>query len=126
MQVYVENQLWKLVPSFFDKKSDDHIYVVRQDRNGDSWIQFGDGKTGRRLPTGLGNILARYKIGTGVTGKLKSDTTVKPLEKTELIEEIDLYDEASGGTKPEQEAKAKESAPGKILSLGRIVSLGRL
>jgi hypothetical protein len=123
LQVYVENQLWKQVPTFFDKKSHEHIYVVRQDRNGTSWIQFGDGKTGRRLPTGIGNILARYKIGSGATGKLKSDTTVKALEKTELIEEINLHDEVSGGTRPEQAEKAKESAPGKTLSLGRMVSL---
>jgi hypothetical protein len=123
LQVYVENRLWKQVPTFFDKESDDQIYVVRQDRNANSWIQFGDGKTGRRLPTGLGNILARYKIGSGATGKLKSDTTVKALDKTELIEEINLYDEVSGGTPPEQPERSKEKAPGKTLSLGRMVSL---
>ncbi len=123
LEVYVDNLLWKRVPSFFDKKSDDHIYVVRQDRNGNSWIQFGDGNTGRRLPTGLGNILARYNTGAGASGKLKSDTTIKPLENTDLIDEIDLYDKVSGGTDRENADKAKESAPGKIQCLGRIVSL---
>jgi hypothetical protein len=123
LDVYVTNHLWKRVPSFINRKPADEIYIVRQDGNGNSWIQFGDGKRGRRLPSGLGNILAKYRIGSGATGKLKPETDVKALDKTDIIEEIHLYDKVSGGTETENERRAKEAAPRKIRSLGRLVSL---
>jgi len=123
LNVYVNNQLWTRVSSFFDRKPEDQIYVVRQDGNEKSWIHFGDGKTGSRLPSGIGNVLAKYRTGTGASGKLKSETKIKALEKSDQIEKIHLYDKVYGGTKSENETKAKETASRKIRSLGRLVTL---
>jgi hypothetical protein len=67
--------------------------------------------------------LAKYRTGTGASGKLKSETTIKALEKSDQIEKIHLYGKVSGGTKSENEKKAKEAAPSKTRSLGRLVSL---
>jgi len=123
LKVYVNNQLWKRVSSFFDKKPEDQIYIVRQDGTEKSWIQFGDGKTGSRLPSGIDNVLAKYRTGIGASGKLKSETKIKALEKSDQIENINLYEQVYGGTKSENEMKAKEAGPSKIMSLGRLVSL---
>jgi hypothetical protein len=123
LTVYVNNHLWKRVPSFFNRKPEDEIYIVRQDVNDNSWIQFGDGKTGRRLPSGLGNVLAQYRIGNAASDKLKEGTGVKPLEKSDIIDEINLFGKVSGGTGAENEINAKEIAPRKIQSLGRLVSV---
>jgi hypothetical protein len=38
---------------------------VRQDDRGDSWVTFGDGVRGARLPSGAGNVVASYRFGAG-------------------------------------------------------------
>jgi hypothetical protein len=96
---------------------------VKQDETENSSVQFGDGITGSRLPSGIGNIMAKYRIGIGASGNQKPDTNIKALQKSDQIEDIHLYDKATGGTQSENELKAKEAAPRKIQSLGRLVSL---
>lgn len=123
LQIYVNDRLWKRVNSFFGKDSQDEIYIVREDSNGDSWVQFGDGKTGSRLPSGLSNIVAIYRTGTGAHGILKENTTVQPGGSLDRLDQIKLAGIITGGSQPESGDSAKEAAPGKIQSLGRLVSL---
>jgi hypothetical protein len=123
LNIYVNNQLWEHVSSFFDRKPNEQIYVVKQDEKENSWVQFGDGITGSRLPSGVGNIMAKYRIGIGATGNQKPDSNIKALQKSDQIEDMHLYDIVTGGTQSENELKAKEAAPRKIQSLGRLVSL---
>jgi len=122
LQVYVSDRLWKRVPSLFGKSPKDEIYIVREDANGESWIQFGDGKTGARLPSGLNNVVAQYRTGIGAFGALKENTTVQG-GKLDRLDKVWLPGIASGGSQPEAGDNAKEAAPGKIQSLGRLVSI---
>lgn len=48
--IYVDGRLWKQVDSFFARGKDEQIYIVREDGEGTSWVQFGDGKTAPGLP----------------------------------------------------------------------------
>jgi hypothetical protein len=123
LRVYVDDRLWKQVPSLFECEPGEEIYVVREDTSGDSWVQFGDGKTGKRLPSGLGNVVARYRTGVGAHGGLKEDTTVQAGSILDRLDEINLPGVASGGSEPESGENAREAAPGKIQSLDRLVSL---
>jgi hypothetical protein len=122
LQIYVNDRLWKRFPSLFDRPPTTEIYIVREDSNGESWVQFGDGKTGARLPSGLNNIIATQRTGIGAYGALKPDTTVQG-GKLDRLDKIWLSDIATGGEQPETGANAKAAAPGKIQSLGRLVSL---
>ncbi|HMG90707.1 MAG TPA: hypothetical protein VK589_11630, partial [Chryseolinea sp.] len=65
LTIYVDGIKWKEVPSFFNRTPDDSIYIVRQNDLGESQITFGDGIRGRRLPTGIDNIIASYRFGAG-------------------------------------------------------------
>jgi hypothetical protein len=123
LKIYVDNRLWKRVPSFFGYTHNDAIYIVRQDAQGDSWIQFGDGKTGMRLPSGVKNVVAKYRTGIGAYGALKEDTTAQPGDTLGHLDGIFLPGVASGGSQPESGDKARETAPGKLQALGRLVSL---
>jgi hypothetical protein len=123
LSIYVNDRLWKRVPSFFGKGYKDEIYIVREDANGESWVQFGDGKTGARLPSGIKNVAVRYRTGTGAFGALKEGSTVQG-GRLEKLDKIQLAGEVTGGLQPENGDKAKEVAPGKMQSLGRLVSLG--
>jgi hypothetical protein len=122
LEIYVNDRLWKRVPSLFDRKPKEEIYIVREDGNGDSWVQFGDGKTGARLSSGLNNVVAKYRTGIGAFGAIKTDTTVQG-GKLDRLDKIWLAGTATGGEQPETGDNAKAAAPGKIQSLGRLVSL---
>ncbi len=123
LQIYVSDRLWQRVPSFFNHKPDEEIYIVREDANGDSWVQFGDGKTGKQLPSGIKNVIAKYRTGIGAYGQLKAETKVQASGRLDKLDKIHLPGIVTGGAEPESGENAKEAAPGKIQSLDRLVSL---
>jgi len=123
LEIYVNHRLWKRVSSFFGHKPDEEIYIVREDAEDNSWVQFGDGKTGARLPSGIKNVVAKYRTGTGAFGALKEKTKVQAGGKLDGLDKIQMPDVAAGGSLPEDGENAREAAPGKIQSLGRLVSL---
>ena len=123
LQVYVNNRLWKRVPSLFGRGPDEQIYIVREDAENNSWLQFGDGKTGARLPSGIKNIVAKYRTGTGAFGALKTGTKVQPGAKLDQLDKIQMPTIAAGGAEAEDGDNARDAAPGKIQSLDRLVSL---
>jgi hypothetical protein len=123
LQIYVNDRLWKRVQSFFDRQPDEEIYIVREDADNHSWVQFGDGQTGARLPSGVKNVVARYRTGTGAFGALKPSTKVQAGGKLERLDKIQMPDVVAGGSQPEDGESARDAAPGKIQSLNRLVSL---
>ncbi len=123
LEIYVNDRLWKRVPSFFGRDADEEIYIVREDAENNSWVQFGDGITGARLPSGVKNVVAKYRTGTGAFGELKPKTKVQAGKKLDDLDKIQMPDVAAGGSEPEDGENARDAAPGKIQSLDRLVSL---
>jgi hypothetical protein len=123
LRIYADDRLWQRVPTFFDREPGEQIYIVREDANGDSWVQFGDGETGKRLPSGVGNVVAKYRTGIGAYGSLKEGTTAQAGGKLDRLDKVQLPGVASGGSEPETGENAREAAPGRIQSLDRLVSL---
>jgi predicted phage baseplate assembly protein len=122
--VYVNNRLWTRVSSFFGRKGDEEIYIVREDADNISWVQFGDGKTGgARLPSGAGNVVAIYRTGNAAFGPPKAGAKAQAGAKLEGLDQVSLPGIATGGAKPEGADKAKAAAPSKIQSLDRLVAL---
>lgn len=121
--IYVDGRKWEQVDSFFGRGKDEQIYIVREDAEGASWVQFGDGKTGARLTTGVKNVTAVYRIGDGAYGPLKEDTKVQAAAKLKNIDRVLMPSVATGGAPAEDGENARNAAPGKVQSLGRIVSL---
>lgn len=123
LDVRVNGLLWKRVDSFFGHGPKEEIYIVREDTNNDSFVQFGDGETGARLPSGINNMTAHFRTGSGAHGNLKPGAKPQPGGGLNGLDKIQLPDVVSGGSEPEKGDKAREAAPGKIQSLGRLVSL---
>jgi len=123
LKIYVDGRLWKRVSTFFNGESDDEVYIVREDHDDVSWVQFGDGKTGKRLPSGLKNVVAIYRSGNAAYGALKTDTTVQAGSKLDNLDKILLPGLVTGGDAAEKGDNARLAAPGKVQSLGRMVSL---
>jgi hypothetical protein len=123
LEIYVDGRKWERVPYFYGHSGDEQIYIVREDANGDSYVQFGNGETGARLPSGLKNVVARYRTGVGARGPLKPGSKARPVSRQAQVEKLQMPLPASGGSDPEDGNKAREAGPGKIQSLGRLVSL---
>jgi predicted phage baseplate assembly protein len=122
LEVWVSDRLWTRVDSFYTRGPRDEVYVVRQDADENSYVQFGDGRTGSRLPSGVGNVVAVYRSGTGAFGALKPGKTVQAA-RLEGLAKVQLPGVASGGAEPEAGEGARAAAPGRIQSLDRLVSL---
>lgn len=121
--VYVGGRLWTRVPSFFGRGATEEVYIVREDADGKSWVQFGDGATGARLPSGVANVSAAYRTGSGAFGALREGTSVSAGARLDRLEKVRLPGVASGGTEAESAENARAAAPGKVQSLDRLVSL---
>ena len=122
LTVYVDGVKWKEVPSFFNRKPDEPIYLVRQNDDEESQITFGDGIRGRRLPTGVDNITADYRFGAGALNPPAGivnqiSTPVKGLQR------VSNPLPAGGGQDAENQEGVRRYAPRSVLTLGRAVSM---
>ncbi len=123
VQVWVDGVAWTRVDSLFGRTPREHVYIVREDADGKSWVQFGDGKSGARLRSGRGNVRAVYRIGAGAHGLLQADAKPQADRKVAGLEAAFLLEAVTGGAEPEGADGARLAAPGSMQSLGRIVSL---
>lgn len=123
VEIYVGGRLWQQVETLFERGADEQVYIVREDDAENSWTQFGDGKTGAKLPTGIKNVTAIQRVGAGAFGALKDGTTVQAGAKLKNLDKIQMPLVATGGAERESGDNAKRNAPAKIQSLGRLVSL---
>ncbi len=121
LEVWVAGVRWRRVERFFGLGPREAIYIVREDDEHRSFVQFGDGRTGARLPTGQGNVVALYRTGTGAHG-LAADPP-NAVKRLPDFDEAWMLEPATGGAAPEGAAHAREAAPASMQSLGRIVSL---
>jgi hypothetical protein len=123
LEIYVNQRLWQRVDSLFGHSGEAQIYVVREDAEQQSYLQFGDGFMGSRLPSGLKNVTCKWRHGSGAYGAVKAGTQPKGNAKLDGLDKVHLHGVISGGSAPESEEKARLAAPGRVQSLGRIVSL---
>jgi hypothetical protein len=123
LEVRVDGVIWKRVDSLFGRKPDERVYIVREDTEGKSFVQFGDGKTGARLSSGKGNVTATYRTGSGATGAPAPDAKPKAAGRLPELAGIVMPEPATGGAPPESEDNARAAAPGRMQSLGRLVGL---
>jgi predicted phage baseplate assembly protein len=123
LEVWVNDRLWARVDAFFGHGPDEQIYIVREDADGRSFVQFGDGRTGARLPSGLKNVSAVYRSGVGAHGAIKPGTSPTSSARPVGFDKVSVAGIVSGGADPEEGDKAREAAPGKVQSLGRLVSI---
>ena len=123
LSIRVDGQLWEAVPALGQAGPEDAVYEVRHADDGTVTIRFGDGKTGRRLPTGLVNVTAAYRSGIGLDGEVPEEAISQLKTKPLGIRSVVNPSPATGAENPETLDSARETAPGTVKTLGRIVSL---
>lgn len=123
VEVTVDGRTWQQVSTLNDAEPEDPHYVVRMKEDGTLSLVFGDGRRGRRLPTGSNNIRVRHRQGTGLSGNLAAYSLQKEVKPHPLVESVLQPVPASGGNDRESVDSMRENGPASMLTLERAVSL---
>jgi hypothetical protein len=122
VQVWVNQLRWTEVQSFFRQPSDATVFVTHEDEQGSTHITFGDGINGARVPTGVNNVVATYRTGSGAAvpspGTLTNILQPQPGLKS-LLNPI----APTGGADPDPPSRVRTLAPRSVLTFGRAISL---
>ncbi|MFO7562604.1 MAG: baseplate J/gp47 family protein [Enhygromyxa sp.] len=121
VEVYVNGVKWRRAQSFYKATPTDEIYVIRHDAEHQTFIQFGDGELGKRLPTGTNNVVATYRFGVG--GNVEANTITKLVRPIKGVKSVYNPLPATGGEDPPTEQEAREQAIQSTRVLGKLVSL---
>ncbi|MEA5513578.1 putative baseplate assembly protein [Nodularia sp. UHCC 0506] len=123
LELFVDGVRWQEVPSLYGLNHLDQNYITRIDDDGTTTITFGDGEKGARLPSGLENIMARYRSGIGLAGEIAQDSLSLLKTRPLGIREVTNPVPATGAAAREALNEARTSAPLTVRTLDRIVSL---
>jgi hypothetical protein len=122
LKVYVNGLQWTEVPSFFGVASEAQVYIVRQNDDGESFVTFGDGSRGCRLPSGSNNVIVAYRFGAGKASPPAGSIhqMAKPVQG---IASVRNPVAAAGGDDAEAASGLRTYAPRSALLLGRAISM---
>jgi hypothetical protein len=123
LEVLVNDVRWTEVPSLFGRRPVDQVYTARLADDGTVTVQFGDGRSGGRLLSGRGNIVANYREGAGLHGRVAATALRSPLDLPVGLKSVTNPAEATGGADPESIEQARENAPTTVRTFGRAVSM---
>ena len=123
LDVFVNDVLWTEVPSLFGQGPTDQVYTTRLADDGKVTVGFGDGRAGSRLPSGRGNVVADYRQGSGLAGRVIAGSLRNPLDLPVGLKSASNSFPATGGADPESIEQARANAPTTVRTFGRAVSL---
>ena len=123
LELRVNDVLWAEAPTLYGRAARERVFETRTTDEGATIVQFGDGMSGARPPSGRNNIVARYRKGIGRAGSVKAGALTTALDRPLGLREVFNPLAAAGGEDPETDAGARENAPVTTLTLGRVVSL---
>ncbi len=123
LDIWVDGVRWKQAPSLYGLDACERAYTLRHDDQDRTWVQFGDGKNGARLPSGAENVAAAFRVGLGTPGLVGpgriSLLQSPPLGVRQVVNPMASADAAD----PETVDESRESVPLTVRTLGRAVSL---
>ena len=122
IDVVVDGRIWEQVGTLRDVGPADSVYAVKITEDGTLELEFGDGQTGRRLPTGSNNVRVRARVGVGLAGNLPAGTLTKITRPHPLVSAVQQPLPAVGGNDRETADSLRKTAPTTLLTLERCVS----
>ncbi len=123
LQVFVNGAIWSEVPTLYGAGATDQVFTTRAADDGTTTVQFGDGTTGSRPPTGRLNLEAWYRQGVGIDGRVDARKLTTLLDRPTGVKSVTNPVPGEGGADPEMLDRARETAPGTVRTFGRAISL---
>jgi len=121
LRVWVDGIQWHEVPGFYGQPPNARVFVTREDEQSKTHVMFGDGINGARLPTGINNVVASYRYGSGGEAPAAGSLSVM-LESLPNLKAIRNPVAVGGGADPDPPDKIRRYAPRSVLTFGRAVS----
>ena len=123
IEIRVAGLLWQRVPTLYGQPPDARAYSLRHADDGTAVVQFGDGRQGARLPAGIDNVTASYRVGTGLAGQVRAGQLSLLMSKPLGMKSVFNPLPAAGAEDPESLKDARGNAPLTVLTLERVVSV---
>jgi predicted phage baseplate assembly protein len=123
LELRVNELLWEQAPSLYRVGPGRRAYTVRIGDDGAADVIFGDGEDGARPPTGVENIIGRYRTGIGLEAEVDAHALTVLQSRPLGIRNVTNPLPATGAADPEPRDAARSNAPLAVRTLGRIVSL---
>jgi hypothetical protein len=121
LKVYVNGVEWRKVQSFYGAQAGDEIYTIKHDEDHETYVIFGDGELGSRLPTGANNVVATYRFGVG--GNVDAGEINRLKRPVKGVKSVINPLPATGGEDPPSPEEARVRAIQSTRVLGKLVSL---
>jgi predicted phage baseplate assembly protein len=123
LEVRVNDILWEEAPSLYAHGPKEQVYTTRLADDGTVEVRFGDGVMGARLPSGIENVKAAYRVGTGLPGMVKANQLSLLMSRPLGVKSVINPLAPTGAADPEPRDQARRNAPFTVLTLDRVVSL---
>ena len=123
LEIRVNGALWRQEPSLYELDENSKSYILKNDENGNTHVIFGDGKNGARLPGGMENITATYRVGLGAKEAPDAHTLILPQNAPAGIVGSNNPEGAEGGVDPETRYISSRRLPPGQAPHDRVVSL---
>jgi hypothetical protein len=122
LSVFVDGVQWQEMRTFFNCGPQSRVYTVRADDNQNSIITFGDGVRGARLPSGVNNVIASYRFGSGAAAPPAG--AIQQIARSVLgLRAVRSPVAALPGKDPDTPAQLRQAAPRTALLFSRLVSV---
>jgi hypothetical protein len=122
IELRVDGIAWTYVESFYGRAADARVFCIDMAPDGTATIVGGDGVSGARFPSGVGNLVATYRYGAGAARPPAGSITQFARAAAGLQRVLQPLD-AWGGADAETAGELRTVAPTVALTLGRAVSL---
>jgi hypothetical protein len=123
LTVRVDDIAWHERDTLFGMAPRDRVFTLTTDEQGRTFVQFGDGRRGARLPSGVNNVRAAYRKGLGAPGNVGADSLTQLTARPLGLKGVSNPRAAEGGTDPEDADQARQTMPLMTRTLGRAVSV---
>lgn len=123
LAVEVDGVSWDGAPGLEELGPNDRRYVTRLADDGTAGVEFGDGQLGARLPTGVENVRATYRVGLGTAGNLAAGQLSLLMTRPLGVRGVTNPLPTAGGAESESRDRARTNAPRSVLTFDRVVSL---
>jgi hypothetical protein len=115
---------WKEVATLYGAGPTDQVFVTRLADDQTLTIELGDGVvTGARATSGRANLVATYRQGAGLAGRVGANTLTSLLDSINGLKRVTNPIAADGGADPQVIDDARVNAPTTVKTFGRAVSL---
>lgn len=123
LELRVNEVKWHEAENLVALGANDRKYFTQTDDSEQVVAIFGNGEHGTRVPTGVANVKAVYRYGTGKSGNVQarqiSQLATQPLGVRSVINPL----RASGGADRDTRDQARRNVPLAVMALDRLVSV---